>query len=117
MATQGYIYFIQCNRFIKIGYSTTVQWRLRQYSTYNPFKLKPLGQMRGTWGLENRLHWQFKRYWVRGEWFRSVPSLRKFIRENTTPISIKPSGYRSPNGQWIECKRGRQWVVDVAERT
>ena len=69
------IYFVQCERAVKIGYTKNVCKRLGELQSANPHKLQLLVSVPGSRGLEAAFHRAFKPYKVRGEWFNlDVPS-------------------------------------------
>jgi hypothetical protein len=83
-AERGYepdwrVYFIGCDRFVKVGISTYHQLRMREMQILNPHRVWLIGTIRGDMVLERRLHKLL--YWVRehGEWFRLTPTVEKVI--------------------------------------
>lgn len=79
----GYLYIIGCDGFIKIGLAQNPAKRITDMQVSNPHKLKllkifPVGNMIKS---ERQLHGIFKKYRVRGEWFK-VPaeSLEKILK-------------------------------------
>lgn len=84
---KGWVYFIQAGDKIKIGFSTRPLNRLRDLQTSNPGALEIIGTMQGTKAYEHRLHERFKRFRVRGEWFRSTAALTRLI-DAYTPEGI-----------------------------
>lgn len=82
------IYFIQIENsdgFIKVGLARFPAARLAALQTGNPYKLKLLGVVsRVTEAFETRLHTHFQQFKVRGEWFKPVPELLDFIKQETT---------------------------------
>lgn len=68
----GFVYLIQCHDFVKVGMATDVKTRLLALQTGNPYELKLLG----SWAVsemaksEIRLQNHWKRYEIRGEWYR-----------------------------------------------
>lgn len=81
------VYFIEAvnGGFIKIGVSRrgrSGELRLRDLQVGCPFTLRLLSQVEGGRSLEARLHQQFRKYHVRGEWFRDVPEIRKYAAEH-----------------------------------
>ncbi len=53
---QGEVYVIQCEDYVKIGWSKTVKRRFNQISSCNPFPVKLLGSVPGTVSDEGYLH-------------------------------------------------------------
>lgn len=77
----GTIYFIECGEFIKIGFTYSLDQRIRAMQSSNPFDLKILHKMRGTIGREAEILAKFKDLRHRGEWFRKTPELLAFIEK------------------------------------
>ncbi len=80
------IYFIQDSEVlnIKVGFTASqetlaAEVRRKQLQTGNPSLLVVLASMPGTEEDEGRLHKQFHKHRVGGEWFRPVPDLLKLI--------------------------------------
>lgn len=73
--TQGYIYFIRCENFVKIGYSAAPRRRPKEFATCNPFDCVLIGIMSGGTLLEDELHKRYAHLRHRNEWFRAVPEL------------------------------------------
>lgn len=76
------IYFIKsyCNKYIKIGYTTDIQRRLKELQTASPKRLKVLGTLEGGTQLEAGLHELFKKHRVEGEWFRNSSKEMKSLQ-------------------------------------
>lgn len=81
---KGKIYFIQAgdNGAIKIGYTDNIEKRLRQLQTGNPYKLKLLKIINGTYELEKSIHKMFVNDRLEGEWFRPSRRLLNYIDTN-----------------------------------
>jgi hypothetical protein len=78
------VYFIECERFIKIGQTRDVVRRVARLETGNPFPIRPLGfiyepDVLQLAVVEGRWHRRFAMLWERGEWFRAAPILRDAI--------------------------------------
>jgi hypothetical protein len=80
------VYFVQCDRFVKIGYAHDVRVRLKALQTASPFPLKPLGFMacpsEDLAKIEEAdLHRRFAAYRLehRTEWFHLSPEITQFI--------------------------------------
>jgi hypothetical protein len=80
----GWIYFIQCEGFVKIGQTRKmVKSRIIELQTGNPFPLKLVGILK-TDNMdrdEKKIHSMFRRYRVRrrGEWFAFVQEIKDFV--------------------------------------
>jgi hypothetical protein len=83
---QREVYFVRAtvSGLIKIGVSESARRRFNDLRTASPELLELLGvivcEERGL--LEKRLHAQFEAARAHGEWFRPVPELLDYIREN-----------------------------------
>jgi hypothetical protein len=73
-ATPGHVYFISFGSFIKIGFSTNLQQRLRALPHDELLATIP-----GTMRDEKLLHRQFAHLRQQGEWFRKDPELLAHI--------------------------------------
>ena len=65
----GYVYVLRCGDHVKIGYSTNMMARLRQFQTHAPDYVHLIVMMRGDRRYEKELHRRFSDHRVRGEWF------------------------------------------------
>lgn len=65
------IYFVRAGEFVKVGFSTDYQERVKQLQTASPHELKVIALLIGTTGLEAEIHRRLTRagFAVRGEWF------------------------------------------------
>jgi hypothetical protein len=79
----GEVYFIRCQEFIKIGFSTSTKggadYRLRVLQCGCPYPLELLHVIRGvgvTVVLERRLHRLLAKHRTHGEWFAYAPTAR-----------------------------------------
>ena len=78
------VYFVLCDRFIKIGWSQDVRLRLEALRTSNPHPIEPLGfvecgDINAARTLESTLHARFHHLHERYEWFMDDPELREHI--------------------------------------
>ena len=70
----GVVYFIDCDRFTKIGHtSEVVAGRIKQLETSNPFPLRLWGLVKGPVDLERRFQARFYKSRYRNEWFALGP--------------------------------------------
>lgn len=71
-AKAGFIYFIGCHDFIKVGYAENVELRLVALQTGCPYELTLLHKIptQNMVADESRIHRHWQRYSMRGEWFR-----------------------------------------------
>ena len=81
-----YVYFISTKRknVVKIGVATNPDKRLKTFQTANHEELIILRRIRlknrtEAFKVERALHQKFKRYHIRGEWFKLTTTVVKFI--------------------------------------
>ena len=81
------VYFIATadRRYVKIGYTTNMTRRLRDVQVGNPEPLELLGTLDGTKDDEKRLHHDWRRLRVEGEWFRLTDELAYSIEWQLRP--------------------------------
>lgn len=75
----GYVYFVRCQDFIKIGFTADVPNRLVTLQTSSPFEVDLLLAFAADCKAEGALHRKFKHLRHRNEWFRSAPELLDHI--------------------------------------
>ena len=75
----GYIYAIECNARIKIGFSEDPARRLNKIASDAPFPCELLGYWPGTVADELSVHDKFKSVRLHGEWFAATVDLMEFI--------------------------------------
>ena len=70
--SDGFIYIIQCNEFVKIGIAKDPEARLNLLQIGNPYPLKLLKTFVSfdTKADERLMHDTFSGYYERGEWYR-----------------------------------------------
>lgn len=85
------VYFIRCERFIKIGITNNLEKRMAALQGSNPFPLKLLHWMRYYSSLEEMLFQEFDDFRVRpnNEWFRDSDKIREFIRQSEAALNAK----------------------------
>lgn len=74
--TRGFIYFVQCGEFVKIGWTVSVRERIADLQTGNPFEIRILATKPGSPTHEKSLHRKFAVHRIRGEWFRLAEEIR-----------------------------------------
>jgi len=75
LQVMGYVYFIQANNAIKIGFAKDVRKRMGQLQTSHPDTLILLGMHGGDVTTETSLHTRFSDARIRGEWFQPTPEI------------------------------------------
>lgn len=82
-APDGEVYFIRRHDEIKIGYSTNVESRMRQFRTATTEPIHLVLTIAGTLALERYFHNKFQHLHVAREWFSFRDELRDFILRRT----------------------------------
>jgi predicted GIY-YIG superfamily endonuclease len=77
----GYVYFIECTDYIKIGFTIDVEKRFKTLQHSNPLDLKLLCSFRGTMAKEAELLHKWRHLRHRGEWFRRAPDLAAWLEK------------------------------------
>jgi len=98
------IYFIQVNRRgpVKIGFTVGgARSRLTFLQCATHLRLHLRATISGTRARERELHKQFKRYRIRGEWFKYEGDLEKYLKE--LPRAVRPPRY----APWTYNKQNR----------
>lgn len=78
---QGFVYFLECEGRIKIGFAKNVENRIRALTTSAPRPIRLLATMEGTRDDERKLHERFAIYRTHGEWFNPGDRLTEYIRD------------------------------------
>ena len=87
--TNGFVYIIKCNDFIKIGLAKNPQQRLSELSVCTPYNLTILRLIEtpDMLSTEQALHIKFKEHHHKGEWFRLPPDcLQQLLAMPTSDI-------------------------------
>jgi hypothetical protein len=77
----GWVYFVDGGEHIKIGYTRSIEHRLKRMGTDLPTGPKVLLMQPGTFKTEKILHRHFSALRVQGEWFRKGPELLEYIEQ------------------------------------
>lgn len=94
-ATQGYVYFIECEGYTKIGYTYSHPETGGRYGCLGvivPFDVVLWGYARGPMELEKFLHRCFASRRVKGEWF----ALNAGDKRELARIAARTSGHVNP---------------------
>lgn len=97
----GWVYFIQADKHIKIGYSVDPMDRLSIADVFNPYPVSCLGLLQGERRLEYEIHTRFKNCRVRGEWFDAKPVLKWLKSQTLLPIAASRK-HSSMNLEWLD---------------
>lgn len=95
---QPYIYFLRCREFIKIGWTTDINPRLRSVQTSNPDPVTLAAMMCGGALEEVALHRAFQPHAHRAEWFREEGPLAELI---SLIRDLQPVEARAIAGDWF----------------
>lgn len=87
MSENGFVYFARAGNssFVKIGFASDVERRMRELQTSNSSPVEALISIPGDRALEGRLHKRFAAHRKTGEWFRLSDEIKTFIRRNGGP--------------------------------
>lgn len=77
--SQGFVYFMRCGEFVKIGVANNPQKRKKEIETANPFAVELLATIPGGQKREAELHRQFKSCRYRREWFVYGDDIKRFL--------------------------------------
>lgn len=89
--SDGFIYFLRCGDFVKIGWSVKPDIRTRALKTANPYQVDVIGVWPARRHYERLLHRQFRnvRHESRREWFVLTPEI--FAIAETGLPDIEPN--------------------------
>lgn len=106
--TEGFVYFIACGPYVKIGYSYSPLERAASMATNNPYPCALIGLVRGGKIREKEIHGQFAANRHRNEWFHLTPEVRSAISAlcGEDWASAAPSGSRSLINDALERRYG-----------
>lgn len=77
---EGYVYFVTCGPFVKIGFSLDVKHRIAGIQSSNPRRVDLVAVIRGTPKIEGDFHDKFAIYRRRGEWFEYAEEIAAEVR-------------------------------------
>jgi hypothetical protein len=77
----GGVYFAGFAEYVKIGWSTNVNARLRELQTGAPERLRLYTVLPGIRDKEKDTHRRFAHLRLQGEWFRRAPDLVEFMEQ------------------------------------
>ncbi len=82
LASSGFIYFIQCGSFVKIGIAENVHSRLRalKIAAPEPIKIINFFEDKNAGSVEKNFHRLLKKYHSNGEWFKLDNDIINFIK-------------------------------------
>jgi hypothetical protein len=77
----GYVYFIRCGEYVKIGYSREPEARRRELEVGNPGTFVIEAMHEGTINDEHKLHRYFQSHHHKLEWFHWCPDIERVARK------------------------------------
>lgn len=113
------IYFVQLEMEegpIKIGFTSSSMYRrLDSVRSFLPWGIKTLGYMAGGKEEERELHKKFRKFRIRGEWFRPNDRLLDFIEENK--LEEEPKTQKKPTSCSVRLTdQQHKWLEDTMEK-
>lgn len=90
--TTGFIYFLRCGEFVKIGYSKSPTVRFRTLETAIPFAYEVLATHPGTRANELALHKVLREHHHRREWFRWCDAIAEIVQYGLPRFDTEPRG-------------------------
>lgn len=91
----GFVYAIECNGRIKLGYSESPEKRVNKVASDAPFPCVLLGYWHGSVADELDVQTKFQSIRVHGEWFAATEDLLAFIQQNVIPIEPAPKKHKT----------------------
>jgi DNA-binding XRE family transcriptional regulator len=88
MSAEGFVYAIESDGLIKLGWSADPIARATKIASDNPHPIRILGVIPGGKEVETQLHHRFAAFIVRGEWFALPDEARREI-ENSWTVPIR----------------------------
>jgi hypothetical protein len=75
----GFVYFIRCGEYVKVGFTKNPQERTKSLRSMTPYPTKMLKVIAGTMAGERAIHKVLAEYHHHFEWFRLEDTLREAI--------------------------------------
>ena len=88
---KSYVYFITDAEFVKIGVAVDPAKRMEDLQVASARELTmickiPARTTKGAYRIENFLHWEYKAFLVRGEWYDLLKHIKPDEFRNTFPV-------------------------------
>lgn len=109
----GFVYFLRCGDFVKIGFSANPKRRLRYLQTAMPFNFELLGAHPGTKWHEQQLHKIFASLRHRHEWFCADQAILEIAVKGLPSIDA-PRPITNAFGEFLRLNRITQ--AEFAEK-
>lgn len=109
------LYLIKSNKFLKIGYTSNLNNRIKQYKTHNP-DIKVLSIIDGTREDEKKLHELCKEWKYDSEWFYYSPKIIDlFLNHNQLDLCIVRESIVKTYNEFIPklCQFKKKLLFDV----
>ncbi len=95
MQAKGWIYFIRCREFVKVGHSENPEYRLHELMKAVPFKMELIAKFPAQRPLEKFVHRALTPIRSKGEWYKWSEVFETIIKTgiialNTHPIKLLP---------------------------
>lgn len=103
--TPGFVYFVRCEAYVKIGYAKNIINRLGGIAVNCPFPLTLVGYLKGSVETERELHNVFAEFRHQFEWFRYETEVAEAIKLST----LRPARYLKIEDRWP----GRIRTIDI----
>lgn len=117
VSREAIVYFIRCNQFVKIGFTTRLKSRLDGLQSGNPYPLQVIGYVPGGPEVELSIHQALAKNRNVGERFRLSKSVRQMIVRLLDEAEPEPGHIKAADGVKIEPLDERLRIVDpVASR-
>lgn len=97
----GFTYFLQCNEFIKIGYSSNPIQRWKTFQTMLPYESRFVDLKYGKREIESNFHSLYQHWRAKGEWFR-VEGPLSFLIANLEKVNRLGCFLQNRYDQWWE---------------
>ncbi|MGJ0393005.1 MAG: GIY-YIG nuclease family protein [Methylocystis sp.] len=110
-ATTGYVYFMICERHVKIGFSKNPARRMREMGTARAEDVGVLIAVRATQHQEQLVHTCMQRHHYRGEWFHAHADVLALALECAT---LRDAGLAIRN---MEMRATEQSAVSLRRET
>lgn len=76
----GFIYFVECAGYVKIGFTTEILGRMGGIQSHTPLDLRLLGFLTGPIQVEGRVQVACDKFHHRREWYRGDPELLEAVK-------------------------------------
>jgi len=99
------VYFVRCQDFVKVGYSSTPMKRIANLQIGNPFTLEVLIIIPGSVTTETELHNVFSDLHYANEWYRYEGLLKQYVENNKDIFA----NYTMKHQSDVEYEDERDW--------